>query len=166
MSVYMLSLGYHWQSRPYAYVSQVGGVAVPPLPEGYGQLAREAVAAAAAVAEELQPWAGESYRPEAALVNYYRPDATMGMHVDSNEQSSAPIVSLSIGDEAVFRIGGTESPNKPWEEVILMSGDLIVFGGPARGAYHGIPRVNAETGPSGTGLKEGRINITIRQVTP
>ncbi|WP_018022890.1 alpha-ketoglutarate-dependent dioxygenase AlkB family protein [Corynebacterium doosanense] len=164
MSVYMLSLGHHWRARPYGYVSEVDGVAVPPLPGEYTQLARAAVAAAAGVAEELEPWAGESYRPEAALVNYYRPDASMGMHVDANEFSTAPIVSLSIGDEAVFRIGGTESPNKPWDEVTLMSGDLIVFGGPARGAYHGVPRIHPHTGPAGTGLKEGRINITIRQV--
>ena len=163
MSAHILSLGKHWRTRPYEYVEEVDGVAVPALPEEYSVLAARAVQAAAEVADELEPWV-EEYRADAALVNFYPPGASMGMHVDANEESSAPIVSLSIGDEAVFRIGGTESPNKPWNEITLMSGDLVVFGGPARRAHHGIPRVRSHSGPTGTGLKEGRINITIRQV--
>lgn len=163
MSVWMLQLGKYWQTRPYAYMDQVAGVRVPPVPGNLQELANEAVRAAAEVAEELQPWAG-GFRAETALVNFYPPEAKMGMHVDGNEESAAPVVSLSIGQEAVFRMGNTETRAKPWTDVLLASGDLVVFGGPSRFAYHGVPKLIPDTTPAGCGLEEGRINITIRQV--
>lgn len=165
MSAYIMSLGWHWSTRPYGYVAQVEGYRVPPLPERFVALARHALAEAASVDGTLSPWV-ESFTPEIALVNYYPPGAHMGMHVDANEESNAPVVSLSIGDEALFRIGGTENRNKPWDDVVLMSGDLIVFGGPKRRAYHGVVEVRDQTLPAGCGLSEGRINITIRQLLP
>lgn len=164
MSAYILSLGRYWRTRPYGYVSGLGGVSVPPVPAEYGSLASAALPAAASVAAELSPWSGGSFRAETALVNYYPPGASMGMHVDANEESEAPVVSLSIGDEAVFRMGNVHGRTKPWSDVTLMSGDLVVFGGPARRAYHGVPAVRDGTAPAGCGLHEGRINITIRQV--
>lgn len=163
MSAYILSLGRHWRTRPYQYVRSLDGVGVPPLPESFVHLAHRAVAAAAATAPELSPWV-PGYRPQAALVNYYPPGASMGLHVDANEESTAPIVSLSIGDEAVFRLAGVDSPTAPFTDVTLLSGDLIVFGGAARRIYHGVTRINDNTGPVGTGVKQGRINITIRQL--
>lgn len=163
MSAYVLSLGRHWRTRPYGYVREVDGVPVPPLPDRLITLAQAAVREAAGLAGELEPWL-DSYRPEAALVNYYPSGAGMGMHIDDHESSTAPIVSFSIGDEAVFRLASTESANAPFDDLTLLSGDAVVFGGPARMVYHGITRLNANTGPRGTGVKEGRINITIRQV--
>ncbi len=163
MSAYIMSLGWHWSTRPYGYVRRVDGVDVPPLPRSYHALAEEALAAAAAVDPVLAPWAGGGFRPEIALVNYYPPGSRMGMHVDANEESEAPVISLSIGDEALFRIGGTENRNRPWDDVVLMSGDLVVFGGPKRRAYHGVVEVRDQTLPVGCGLEQGRINITIRQ---
>lgn len=163
MSAYIMSLGWHWSTRPYGYVSALDGHRVPPLPASYHALAGEAVAAAAAVDPTLEPWSGGRFRPEIALVNYYPPGSRMGLHVDANEESEAPVISLSIGDEALFRIGGTENRNRPWDDVALMSGDLIVFGGPKRRAYHGVVEVRDQTLPADCGLREGRINITIRQ---
>lgn len=164
MSAYILSLGQYWRTQPYGYVSQVDGVPVPPLPESFARLAVAAVAQAAEVDPAISPWTRGRFRPEIALVNYYPPGAHMGMHVDDSEESSAPVVSLSIGDEALFRMGNTEGRNKPWDDVTLMSGDLIVFGGPARWAYHGVQKVRDATLPPSCGLREGRLNITIRQV--
>ena len=89
----------------------------------------------------------------------------MGMHVDAFEESPAPVISLSIGDEALFRMGHTEARTRPWDDITLCSGDLVVFGGPKRFAYHGVVRVNDGTLPEACGLSEGRINITIRQVS-
>lgn len=156
MSVFILSVGREWRTRPYRYVpSELA------LPEQWIALGRSALATAARVAPEL---ADDLFRPEAALVNYYPPGSSMGLHVDANEESSAPVVSLSIGDEALFRIGHTEGRTRPWDDVTLMSGDLIVFGGPARRAYHGVPAVRPGTAPVGCGIKEGRLNITLRQV--
>ncbi len=166
-SAHILSVGRHWTTRPYRYVSELDGVKVPPVPAAYGELARAALVAAASVARELEPWADGSFRAEAALINYYPPGSSMGLHVDANEVSEAPVVSLSIGDEAVFRMGNTAGRSRPWSDVTLMSGDLVVFGGSARRAYHGVTEVRDGTAPPGCGLREGRagrINITIRQV--
>jgi alkylated DNA repair protein (DNA oxidative demethylase) len=104
-----------------------------------------------------------AHPPEACLVNFYREGAKMGLHRDADEEDfAAPIVSVSLGDTAVFRIGGTERGGKT-ETLKLSSGDVVVMGGPARLCYHGIDRVL--TGTS-TLLKEGsRINLTLRRVT-
>ena len=163
MSAFIMSLGWHWSTRPYGYVRRVEGVDVPALPASFYALAAEAVDAAATVDPALEPWSGGRFRPEVALVNYYPPGSRMGMHIDANEESDAPVISLSIGDEALFRVGGTENRNRPWDDVVLMSGDLIVFGGPKRRAYHGVVEVRDQTLPVECGLSQGRINITIRQ---
>lgn len=164
MSVYVLSLGHLWQTNPYRLVRQVAGVPVPAVPRNYQQLAERVLATAAPLSADLGPWAND-FRAEGALVNYYGPGATMGMHVDAEEPSSAPVISLSVGDTATFRMGNTETPNRPWVDLALLSGDVVVFGGPARRAYHGIPAVRPGTAPADCGLPEGRINITIRQVS-
>lgn len=161
MSVFMLHYGKYWTG--YRYVDAVDGHRVPALPDSMAGLARRALAEAAEVAEELAPWV-ETYRPDMALVNYYPPGAKMGLHQDAEEESTAPIVSISVGDEALFRIGSVETRNKPWDDVRLASGDVIVFGGPKRLAYHGVPAVRPNTLPEGCGLDEGRINVTFRQV--
>lgn len=163
MSVHMLNLGHYFDYDSYRYVDRKFGHTVPALPGDLRQAAIDAVSRAAALAGELAPWA-ESYLPDMALVNYYPPGAQMGMHQDRYESTRAPIVSFSIGEEALFRIGGTENRNRPWEEVTLASGDLIVFGGPKRFAFHGVPEVRPGTAPEGCGLAQGRINVTVRQV--
>ncbi len=106
---------------------------------------------------------GYPHPPEACLVNFYAGTAKMGLHQDRDEQDlSAPVVSVSLGDTALFRIGGTERGGKT-QSVKLASGDVLVFGGPARLAYHGIDRLYPGTS---TLLKDGgRINLTLRRVT-
>ena len=163
MSVFMLHLGHFWDYETYRYVDVKHGVEVPPLPHDMVQLAHNALRAAADVSADLTPWA-DTFHPDMALVNYYPPGATMGMHQDTYERTNAPVVSLSIGDDALFRIGNTDNRNRPWDEVTLCSGDLIVFGGPKRLAFHGVPATRPETLPAGCGLESGRINITFRQV--
>jgi alkylated DNA repair protein (DNA oxidative demethylase) len=114
----------------------------------------------------LQLWqAVGDYRagPECCLVNWYRDGARMGLHQDRDEQAfDAPVVSVSLGDSAIFRIGGTKRRD-PTISVTLHSGDVVVFGGAARLAYHGIDRVIAGTSHLITG--GGRINLTLRRVT-
>jgi alkylated DNA repair protein (DNA oxidative demethylase) len=101
--------------------------------------------------------------PECCLVNLYRGAARMGLHQDRDEQAlEAPVLSVSLGDSAVFRIGGT-SRRGPTTSLKLVSGDVLVFGGPARLAFHGVDRVIPGTSalvPGG-----GRINLTLRRVT-
>lgn len=102
--------------------------------------------------------------PEACLVNLYDGAAKMGLHQDRDEEAfDAPVVSVSLGDTALFRIGGT-TRGGPTRSIRLASGDAFVFGGPARLVYHGIDRVIAG---SSTLLPEGgRLNCTLRRVTP
>lgn len=102
--------------------------------------------------------------PEACLVNHYRQGARMGLHQDADEQEfSAPVVSLSLGDTAVFRIGGTtrQAPSRTFR---LFSGDVLVLAGESRLAFHGVDRILAG---SSTLLQEGgRLNLTLRRVCP
>ena len=100
--------------------------------------------------------------PEACLVNFYQGGAKMGLHQDKDEEDfSAPVVSISLGDTALFRFGGTERGGKT-STVKLASGDVLVMGGESRLCFHGIDRVYSGTS---TLLKEGgRINLTLRRV--
>jgi alkylated DNA repair protein (DNA oxidative demethylase) len=113
----------------------------------------------------LALWAevgGGAAEPEACLVNYYAPDAKMGTHRDEDEEDmSAPVVSLSLGDDAVFHVGG-HARGDPKHRLILRSGDVVVLGGAARLAYHGVDRIIARTSKL---LDEGgRFNLTLRRV--
>ncbi len=101
--------------------------------------------------------------PECCLVNLYRGAARMGMHQDRDEQAlDAPVLSVSLGDDALFRIGATVRRG-PTMSIKLRSGDALTFGGPARLAYHGIDRVIP--GSSALVPGGGRINLTLRRVT-
>lgn len=106
---------------------------------------------------------GYPHPPEACLVNFYAAGAKMGLHQDRDEQEfEAPVLSVSLGDAALFRIGGTVRGGKT-TSLKLASGDVLLFGGEARLAYHGIDRILAG---SSTLLPEGgRINLTLRRVT-
>lgn len=113
----------------------------------------------------LRAWAAlapDAPPPEACLINFYRTDARMSLHQDRDEADfKVPVVSLSLGDTAVFRMGGMERRGKT-RSVKLASGDALIFGGAARLAFHGIDRVLPGTS---TLLKEGgRINLTLRRV--
>lgn len=161
MSVRTVCLGWHWV--PYRYTRTVtdadGGEApVKPFPDELTALARRAVLDAYG-----DPAAAVAYEPDAALVNHYDDTAKMGLHRDKEEVSPAPVVSLSLGASCRFRFGNTETRTKPYVDVELRSGDLVVFGGPSRFAYHGVPKVLPGTSDPSIGLDAGRLNITIRQ---
>lgn len=101
--------------------------------------------------------------PEACLVNYYAGRARMSLHVDRDEAAqSVGVVSVSLGDTAVFRLGGPDRSSRSWT-FRLLSGDVLVLGGASRRFYHGIDRVI----PNSSTLlpKGGRINLTLRRVT-
>ncbi len=101
--------------------------------------------------------------PEACLINFYGPAAKMGLHQDRDEQDfAAPVVSLSLGDCCLFRVGG-ENRRDPTQSMRLSSGDALVLGGNARLAFHGVDHIYPGTS---TLLAEGgRINLTMRRVT-
>lgn len=106
---------------------------------------------------------GFSEDPEACLVNFYEASARMGLHQDRDEEEfDAPVLSVSLGDTCVFRMGGTDR-KAPTRSVKLASGDVMLFGGPARLAFHGVDRILP--GTSTLLPKGGRINLTLRRVT-
>lgn len=101
--------------------------------------------------------------PEACLVNFYSSAAKLGSHRDEDEKEfAAPVVSVSLGDDAVFHVGGLQRRD-PKTRMLLRSGDLVVLGGNSRLAYHGIDRVLP--GTSDLLPKGGRLNLTLRRVT-
>lgn len=152
MSVRTVCLGWHWS--PYRYTRTVDdGSPVLPFPGWLGDLGRRALADAYGEPAD--------YRPDVALVNFYDATAKMGLHQDKDERSLDPVVSLSLGDTCVFRFGNTENRNRPYTDVELRSGDLFVFGGASRLAYHGVPKTLPGTAEPELGLK-GRLNLTLR----
>ncbi|GAB4233275.1 MAG: alpha-ketoglutarate-dependent dioxygenase AlkB [Methyloligellaceae bacterium] len=119
----------------------------------------------------LALWAelsGYAAPPEACLINYYEPGARMGLHRDEDEEAlDAPVISISLGDEALFRLGGLQR-RSPTRSFPLASGDVVVLEGRSRLAYHGVDRIEAGSSdllapyfPRG-----GRINVTLRRVRP
>ena len=107
--------------------------------------------------------AGYPFPPQACLVNYYAGDAKMGLHQDKDEEDfSAPVLSVSLGDTGVFRVGG-RSRQDPTKKIELKSGDVVVLGGEDRLAYHGIDRILG--GTSDLLAEGGRFNLTLRRVT-
>lgn len=154
LSVRMCNLGsLGWVSDKEGYRYQPHhpdtGCPWPPLP--------------ASLLELWQAVAGYPHPPEACLVNLYRTGARMGLHQDRDEADlSAPVVSVSLGDDALFRIGGTNRRD-PGRTIVLRSGDVVVLGGASRLCFHGIDRILPGTSalvPGG-----GRINLTLRRVS-
>jgi alkylated DNA repair protein (DNA oxidative demethylase) len=107
--------------------------------------------------------AGHANPPQACLVNWYESGSRLGLHVDADEDAKfAPVVSVSLGSRALFRLGG-EKRSDPTSSMRLASGDVVVLGGRSRRAYHGVDRIypgSSQLVPGG-----GRINLTLRRVT-
>lgn len=116
-------------------------------------------------AEVLEIWhavTGLERAPECCLVNYYSAEAKMGLHQDRDEASMEwPVVSVSLGDEGLLRMGNVTRGGKT-QSMWLRSGDVVVMGGDARLAYHGVDRIRA--GSSKLLPKGGRLNLTLRVV--
>nr|WP_295466397.1 alpha-ketoglutarate-dependent dioxygenase AlkB [Mesorhizobium sp.] len=155
MSVRMTNCGaLGWvtdRERGYRYqpTHPVTGRAWPPIPHRLLAIWRDV--------------SGADIDPEVCLVNFYDDTARMGLHQDRDEQDlSAPVVSVSLGDTCLFRIGGTVR-NDPTQSFRLNSGDVVVLGGESRMIFHGVDRIYPGTSPL---LKSGgRINLTLRRVT-
>lgn len=160
MSVRTVCLGWHWV--PYRYSrtrDDQDGSPVAKFPGWLGDLGRELVADAYA-----DPARGLRYTPDIAVINHYGDGARMGMHRDGDELAADPVVSISLGAPCVFRLGNPQTRGRPWTDVELHSGDVIVFGYRSRLAYHGVPKLLPDTGHDGPGigLADGRLNITLR----
>jgi alkylated DNA repair protein (DNA oxidative demethylase) len=133
--------GYRYQAT-----HPISGQAWPPMPQSLLDLW-----------DALTNWPAP---PDACLVNLYRHEAKMGLHQDRDEADlTAPVLSVSLGDTAVFRIGPAEGGKT--QSLKLASGDVCALTGPARLARHGIDRLLA--GSSQLVPGGGRINLTLRR---
>ena len=152
MSVRMTAagrLGWVSDRAGYRYAAQhPSGVGWPPIPQAVLDLWRALV--------------GRDRDPDCCLVNWYGPGARMGLHQDRDEGDfSWPVLSISLGDDALFRIGGV-TRGGPTQSIWLQSGDVALMGGAARLCFHGIDRVRY--GSSRLLPQGGRINLTCRVV--
>lgn len=158
MRVRMVCLGRHWNPLTYRYMAtraDYDNAPVPPVPDEWVDLASH-------VARE----AGFAFTPDICLINFYGPDGRMGLHQDKDESpesiaAGTPVVSMSLGDTARFLFGGVRR-KEPVESMLLESGDVFVFGGPARLRYHGVTRIIPHTAPPPLGI-DGRFNLTFRE---
>jgi DNA oxidative demethylase len=158
MRVRMLCLGRHWNARTYTYEPTRGdfdGAPVEPLPPDF-----------AALAQRIAADAGHAFVPDLCIMNWYGADGRMGLHQDKDEsrqsiEAGLPVVSVSIGDTARFLLGGVRRRD-PVQAILLESGDVFVFGGPARLRYHGVSRIVPGTAPPMLGV-DGRFNLTFRK---
>jgi alkylated DNA repair protein (DNA oxidative demethylase) len=144
--------GWITDQRGYRYESAdpETGAAWPGMPDGFRALAE------AAAAEAGFP----GFAPDTCLINRYAPGAGMGLHRDGDERDfAAPIVSVSLGLPAVFLVGGPEKTERA-RPVPLVSGDVLVFGGPARLLFHGIRPVKQGQDPL---FGPFRYNLTFRR---
>lgn len=153
MSVRMTSAGaFGWYSDAdgYRYVeNHPKGQVWPEIPESVLQIWRDLTGA-----ERL---------PDSCLVNYYGEGAKMGLHQDKDEADfSFPVVSISLGDDGLLRMGNPQRGGKT-DTIWLNSGDVVVMGGAARLAYHGVDRIRFKS--SRLLPKGGRLNLTLRVVT-
>ena len=158
MHVRMLCLGRHWNGKTYAYEamrSDFDGLPAPPLPDDFRALAHDAAATV-----------GMALDADLCILNRYDADGRMGLHQDKDESDRSiaaglPVVSVSLGDTARFLFGGVRRRD-PVEALRLESGDVFVFGGPARLRYHGVSRIVPGSAPPGLTMS-GRFNLTLRQ---
>jgi alkylated DNA repair protein (DNA oxidative demethylase) len=155
MSVAMTNcgaLGWVSEASGYRYdaIDPLTGRPWPEMPSSFARLARAAAARAGF----------EGFTPDACLVNRYRPGARLSLHQDRNERDyAAPIVSVSLGLPATFLFGGAKRSERA-QRVPLMHGDVVVWGGPARLAYHGVLPL-AEGSHALLGSE--RVNLTLRR---
>ena len=158
MSIKMVCLGRHWNAKTYKYEatrSDYDGLPVQKLPDDLKDLARRAAVEA-----------GMTIEPDICLINCYPESGRLGLHQDKDEraetiEAGVPVVSISLGDTAVFLIGGLRRKD-PVTSFLLESGDAILFGGPSRLRFHGVSRIVGGTAPSELGV-HGRFNLTFRQ---
>lgn len=136
--------GYRYQST-----HPVSGRPWPPMPPR--------------VTDLWQTYAACPLEPEACLINFYSEDAKMGLHQDRDEaEFSAPVLSISLGDACLFRVGGTRREERT-VSFRLESGDIVLIGGESRLAFHGVDRIYPAT--SALLKNGGRINLTLRRVS-
>jgi len=145
--------GYYARPCGARYVQEhpTTGEPFPPVPTSILEICKD-------VADKY----GFDYEAQSAYLSYYPPGSSIGRHQDYEEKVNKPVISISLGDDAIFEFGGLERFG-PYEDITLRSGDVFIFGGEHRYCYHSIRKVIQDTRPADFIMEPGRISITIRQ---
>lgn len=174
----MMCLGKHWEPRKSSYDDKrpSDGAKAPLIPCEFSELVKRAMKDAYAYLKErhrkqnvediLPP-----VSPNICIVNFYTKSSRLGLHQDKDESPESllkglPVVSFSVGDSAEFLYGDQRDMFQV-EQIVLESGDVLIFGGKARHIYHGVSRLLPDTAPRSlveeTSLRPGRLNLTFRE---
>ncbi|KAK9290852.1 hypothetical protein L1049_009030 [Liquidambar formosana] len=174
----MMCLGLNWdpETRKYDDQRPVDGSKPPSIPEGFSSLVERAIQDSHALikkdlkvgnVEEILP----RMCPNICIVNFYTTSGRLGLHQDRDESKESllaglPVISFSIGDSAEFLYGDQRDVNKA-ENVILDSGDVLIFGGKSRHIFHGVPSIIPNSAPPAlmeeAKIRPGRLNLTFRE---
>ncbi|WCJ28351.1 2-oxoglutarate-dependent dioxygenase family protein [Euphorbia peplus] len=178
LNLHMMCLGLNWDpnTRKYEDERPIDGCKPPGVPGRLKKLVKKAIRDAHSLikadseqstAEEMLP----AMSPNICIVNFYTETGRLGLHQDRDESEESrakglPVVSFSVGDSAEF-VYGDERDVKKAKNLVLESGDVLIFGGKSRHIYHGITSIIPNTTPSfllqQTGIRPGRLNLTFRQ---
>lgn len=166
MSVRISYLGHNWRRfRPgYAKAYATDDPTLPPpLPNELKILAKLAYENAFSKASD-----DNIFNPDQASLIWYDKHAKLGMHQDLGEAPEviargSPVISISLGNSAIFRFGNSSNRNRPYHDIELHSGDLFIFGGPSRLAFHGVLHTIPNSAPKDIGAIHGRLSVTIRE---
>ncbi|OWZ23284.1 Alkylated DNA repair protein alkB [Phytophthora megakarya] len=172
--LHQMCLGRHWNVKTEKYEDRRGNhdnVPVPALPESWQLLTQRSLDAAKQIDPQVMGTCS-NMTPDICVVNFYKKAGRNGMHVDKDESDEAmrmgsPVISFSIGCAAEFAyIDHYPEPHETVPIVRLESGDVLVFGGPARNVVHALTRVYNGTQPSWLRMRSGRLNLTFREFKP
>lgn len=145
--------GWWSDAKGYRYITMQPGSdrPWPPMPDVFLEIVRRAV--------NGSPW--PAFQPDACLINFYAPGAKMGLHQDRDEKDfDQPIVTISLGDDADWLIGGLARTDKT-TAFVVESGDAILMGPPGRLLFHGVRKIHPGTSPLSE--LQGRISLTFRK---
>lgn len=153
-------LGHRWEADVKAY--SPGTVAIPELIK---MISAKALA-------EIETDGYQDYIPQTALINWFHPGSSLGMHRDRSEHvdlrnSGSPLITISLGCEGTFRLGNDGNPKSKIRDIQVRSGDLVLMYGRCRNNFHGVLGITPGTDPPNLNMRSsGRISLTIRQVYP
>jgi alkylated DNA repair protein (DNA oxidative demethylase) len=172
--LHQMCLGRHWNVKTEKYEdrrSNFDDAPVPALPESWKVYAQRSLNAASEIDPQVMGTC-KKMTPDICVVNFYKKAGRNGMHIDKDESDEAmsmgsPVISFSIGSAAEFAyIDHYPDPHEAVPIVRLESGDVLVFGGPARNVVHALTRVYNGMQPSWLHMRSGRLNLTFREYKP
>lgn len=167
MKINQMCMGLHWNAQLHKYEStrtDHNSEPVHPLPD----LLKETCDKVLLASQKLDDTHLPPSSPNSCIVNFYEAGSTLGFHRDASESKKSikegkPVISISIGSSADFQYYHGQDGRANKKTILLESGDALVFGGPARLMYHGVPKVHHEKFPPGLRMKQGRLNVTFRE---